>query len=284
VSRLTARAVNVSDREMTDRARPLDTALTLRPIGVVHSPFHERSSAPRQGRAAGGVLGTLELFKSSGIEHALEDLSSFNFIWVLFWFHENQDKGFRSKVLPPRSTKRRGVFATRSPYRPNPIGMSAVELVGIEGLRLSVRNLDMLDQTPILDLKPYVPYSDAIVEANSGWLGGESGPADPLPEHEVAFAPRALEQLEFLGARGADIRARVEDVLRLGPQPHPYRRIKPKGDGWVLAHKAWRLDFSIQDRLLTVTNLQTGYRATALSEGGSEPELELHRAFVARFG
>jgi len=269
---------------MADRAKLLDAALTVRPIGVVHSPFRERSSAPRQARAAGGVLGTLELFKGSGIEHALDDLASFRFIWVLFWFHENQDRGFRPKVLPPRSTKRRGVFATRSPYRPNPIGMSAVELVGVEGRKLSVRNLDMLDQTPILDLKPYVPYSDAIMEANSGWLGGEPGPADPLPEYEVAFAAHALEQLEFLTERGVDLRARVEEVLRLGAQPHAYRRIKAKGDGWVLAHKAWRLDFAIQGRQVLVTHLHTGYRPSALLEGNDEPELALHRAFVARFG
>lgn len=261
-------------------------AITLRPIGVVHSPFRERSSAPRQGVAAGGALGTLELFKGCGFEHALEDLQSFRYIWVLFWFHQNEDRGFRPKVLPPRSTRRRGVFATRSPYRPNPIGLSAVELLSVEGLKLSVRNLDMLDQTPILDLKPYVPYSDAIGEANSGWLNEAASP-DPLPGYEVEFAPRALEQLEFLAQHGVEIRARVEEALRLGAQPHAYRRIKPKGDGWVLAHKAWRLDFSIQGRTVTVSALHTGYRPSALAAGevesGSAQELELHRAFVTRF-
>jgi tRNA-Thr(GGU) m(6)t(6)A37 methyltransferase TsaA len=276
---------------MTDRAAPdassLGAAFSVRPIGVVHSPFRERSSAPRQGVAAGGALGTLELFKHAGFEHALEDLASFRFIWVIFWFHENQDRGFRPKVLPPRSSRRRGVFATRSPYRPNPIGLSAVELLGIEGLKLSVRNLDMLDRTPILDLKPYVPYSDALGEANSGWLSHESAP-DPLPEYQVAFAPRALMQLDFLAQHGVDIRERVAEVLRLGAQPHAYRRIKPEGDGWVLAHKAWRLDFSIQDRVVTVGNLHTGYRPSALVPGSAddknEPELALHRAFVTRFG
>ncbi len=258
----------------------------LRPIGIAHSPFLERSSAPRQGRAAGGVEGTLELFKHSGFEHALEDLASFRFIWVLFWFHENEAKGFRPKVLPPRSSRRRGVFATRSPYRPNPIGLSAVELLGVDGLVLRVRNLDLLEGTPLLDLKPYVPYSDAILEANSGWLSSAEGPADPLPDHEVEFAPQALEQLEYLAARSAPLaalRARVADALKLGAQPHAYRRIKPKGDGWVLAHKAWRFDFQLSGRRVTVTNVHTGYRASALASG-TEPELELHREFVARFG
>jgi len=263
--------------------------LTLRPIGVVHSPFRDRLSAPRQPRAAGGALGTLELFKGNGIEHALEDLASFRFIWVLFWFHANE--GFKPKVLPPRSSKRRGVFATRAPYRPNPIGMSAVELLRVEGLKLSVRNLDMLDQTPILDLKPYVPYVDAIFEANSGWLDTEvtaaarapAAPADPLPDFQVEFAPLALEQLDFLLQHGESIRAGVEDVLRLGAQPHGYRRMKPKGDGWVLAYKAWRLDFSISGPSVCVTRIMTGYRPDSLANG-KEPVLELHRAFVSRFG
>ncbi|MEY2930419.1 MAG: hypothetical protein RL033_1168 [Pseudomonadota bacterium] len=267
-------------------AAPAPASFTLRPIGVVHSPFHDRSSAPRQGVAAGGAEGTLELFKRSSFEHALEDLATFSFIWVLFWFHENESKGFRPKVLPPRSTSRRGVFATRSPYRPNPIGLSAVELLGVEGLLLRVRNLDMLEGTPILDLKPYVPYSDAILGANSGWLGSATGTADPLPDHQVEFAPRALEQLAFLAARSpqlGSLRARVVDVLKLGPQPHPYRRIKPKGDGWVLAHKAWRFDFSTEGSLVTVSNIHTGYRPSSLASG-TEPELELHREFVTRFG
>jgi len=149
-----------------------------------------------------------------------------------------------------------------------------------------VRNLDMLDRTPILDLKPYVPYSDALGEANSGWLSHESAP-DPLPEYQVAFAPRALMQLDFLAQHGVDIRERVAEVLRLGAQPHAYRRIKPQGDGWVLAHKAWRLEFSIQERVATVSNLHTGYRPSALVPGAdpeNEPELALHRAFVTRFG
>ena len=145
-------------------APPFPQSLTLTPIGVVHSPFSERMRAPRQPRAALGVEGTIELYSASGIEHALEDIDSFRYIWVLFWFHKNH--GFRPKVLPPRSHVRRGVFATRSPYRPNPIGLSVVELVAVEARTLRVKNLDILDGTPVLDLKPYVPYTDAIPDAH----------------------------------------------------------------------------------------------------------------------
>jgi tRNA-Thr(GGU) m(6)t(6)A37 methyltransferase TsaA len=257
------------------------TALTLRPIGVVHSPLQERMSAPRQPRAADGIEGTLELFPSSGIDHALEDLNSFRFIWVLFWFHKND--GFRPKVLPPRSQKRRGVFATRSPYRPNPIGMSAVELLGIERRVLRVRNLDILDGTPILDLKPYVPYTDCIPDASNGWLDGAAAPKDPIVDHHVEFAPLALEQLAFLESQAVAIRAPIEDVLRLGAYPHPYRRIKPKGKAWVLAYKAWRVDFAASGLDILVTAIRTGYRPAALLES-NEPDLELHREFTRRFG
>lgn len=265
--------------------------LILRPIGVVRSRFQERVEAPRQPRAAQGELGTIELFAASGIDHALEDLASFRFIWVLFWFHHNE--GFRPKVLPPRSNERRGVFATRSPYRPNPIGMSAVELLKIEGRVLHVANLDILDGTPVLDIKPYVPYTDAIPEATSGWLESATRPKDPIPTHEVGFAPRALEQLAFLEERGASIRARVEELLRLGPQPHPYRRIRTDGNGSMLAYKSWRLRFRVEDRdvedrgigdrRIEVTEVESGYRRSELQRT-DVPEIALHREFVARFG
>jgi tRNA-Thr(GGU) m(6)t(6)A37 methyltransferase TsaA len=264
------------DRGVGDEA----AALTLRPIGVVRSPYHERMSAPRQPDRGAGIEGTLELFPASGIEHALLDLDSFRFIWVLFWFHLNP--GFHPKVLPPRSPTRRGVFATRSPYRPNPIGLSPVELLGIDGRVLRVKNLDILDGTPILDLKPYLPYTDSIPDASSGWLDTAAPPEDPILDHTVEFTPLALEQLAFLESRAVTIRPHIEDVLRLGAYPHPYRRIKPKGDAWVLAYKAWRIGFSVAGRNILVTVIHTGYRASALALP-AEPEVALHREFTQRF-
>jgi len=255
--------------------------LTLTPIGVVHSPFHERREAPRQPRAALGVSGSIELYVGSGIEHALEDIDSFRYIWVLFWFHRNH--GFRPKVLPPRSQTRRGVFATRSPYRPNPIGLSVVELVGVEGRVLSVRNLDILDGTPVLDLKPYIPYTDAIPDATNGWLETAQAPVDPLPEYRVEYSPLASEQLDFIERREVGIRAGVEEVLRLGPQPHPYRRIKRSETGFVLAHKAWRIAFESHGDWIRVAGVKSGYRPSELFRSDSD-ELRGHREFVERFG
>src|SRR6266851_5725324 len=131
-----------------------DSEMVVRPIGFLRSPFGERVNAPRQPYAAKGVRGTIELLADRNFEHALSDLEAWDHIWVIFWFHLNES--WRPKVLPPRSNKRRGVFSTRSAHRPNPIGLSVVELESIEGLTLHVRNLDILDGTPVLDIKPYV--------------------------------------------------------------------------------------------------------------------------------
>jgi len=256
--------------------------LTLSPVGVVRSPFRDRLAAPRQPAAALGVEGRIELFPATGIEHALEDLSSFRYIWVLFWFHRNQ--GFRPKVLPPRSQRRRGVFATRSPYRPNPIGLSAVELVTVEGLVLTVRNVDMLDGTPVLDIKPYVPYTDAIASAQSGWLDTAERPADPLSQYEVHFTELARAQLRFLEEHHRiTLEAPVVEVLKLGPTPHAYRRIKRTDQGWVLAYKEWRLCFGVEGRSVHVSRIRSGYRPSELYRSKNQ-QLLAHREFIERFG
>ena len=142
--------------------------LTIEPIGYVRSALATKTEAVRQPRAGGNASGRIELLPGRNFEHALLDLDGWDYIWVLFWFHHNA--GWRPKVLPPRSRSgRKGVFATRSPHRPNPIGISAVKLERIEGLTLHVADIDILDGTPVLDIKPYlsnVPPQDL----RRGWL------------------------------------------------------------------------------------------------------------------
>jgi tRNA (adenine37-N6)-methyltransferase len=258
---------------------PPSESLTLRPIGVVHSPFKERVDAPRQPSAARGVAGSIELFAGRNFEQALEDIQSFSFIWVLFWFHLNTT--WKPKVSPPRSGLRRGVFATRSPYRPNPIGLSVVELVKLDGLVLSVQSLDILDGSPVLDLKPYIPYSDSLPEAGSGWL---EAPSDPQPDHAVVFSRLAQEQLSFLSSRfGLEIGERFIAALRLGPEPQAFRRIRRDGSGFVIAVKDWRARFVAAERTITVLEFQTGHRPRTLATA-EDPTLDAHRAFAAQFG
>src|SRR5436190_569902 len=143
----------------------------------------------RQPNTAQAAPGTVELFSGRDFEHALEDLTTFRYIWLIFWF--DQSEGWRPKVLPPRSEKRRGVFATRSPHRPNPLGMSLVELTGIDGLVLSVKGLDLLEGTPVLDIKPYIPYADSRPDAGHGWLDEPAGQSDPKAAFVVNFSEQA---------------------------------------------------------------------------------------------
>lgn len=249
--------------------------------------------APRQPRAAAGVAGTVELLPNEHFEDALSDLEGWQYVWLLFWFHANE--GWKPKVLPPRSRTKRGVFATRSPYRPNPIGLSVVELVKRDGLVLFIRDLDLLDGTPILDIKPYVPWADAIPGARGGWLDEETPgrglerspagldrPADPLTAWAVSFAPLARQQLAHLRDAGVDVEGAVLQILELGPQPHAYRRIRVEPEGTrLLALKEWRFRFRVDDRAIEVLEVVSGYRARDLARGG--PELELHREFMRRF-
>jgi tRNA-Thr(GGU) m(6)t(6)A37 methyltransferase TsaA len=259
--------------------------LVCRPIGVVHSPFRERAEAPRQ-PAASEARGTIELYADSGFEHAISDLETWSHLWVIFWFHLNQ--GFRPKVLPPRSSRRRGVFATRSPHRPNPLGLSAVRLERVNGLVLEVSGLDMLDGTPVLDLKPYVAYTDAVSDAGSGWL---SGALDPVSAFSVEFSEGARIEIAFLReAFGIELEAPVRSILALGPQAHPYRRIRHErtngtndADTFVLAVKEWRARFVVDGPRIVVVRVRSGYRPREIVENLA-PELDVHRAFVERFG
>ena len=264
-----------------------EAALHVIPIGVVHSPFGERAEAPRQPVVAADVEGTVELFPGHGYEDAVCDLEAWDHIWLVVWFDRN--RGFRPKVTPPRGDKKRGLFATRSPYRPNPIGLSAVRLVSVSGLTLAVRGLDLLDGTPVLDIKPYVAYTDAIPGANHGWLdepatnNSHPRPQDPFQRFNVAFEALAAEQLSFLKQEHAvDLEERIVAQLILGPAPHAYRRIRAESGRLRLAIKDWRVWFRVDGQTITVESLSSGYRPRELfAQDGAAPTV--HRLFTAKW-
>jgi len=261
-----------------------DRELVVRPIGVVRSPFTELAEAPRQPRAAEVVRGRIELVGGLGLEDAIDDLVGWDYVWVVFWF--DRSVGWKPRVQPPRSERKRGVLATRAPHRPNPIGISALKLISVHGLVLEVEDLDLLDGTPVLDVKPYVPWTDAIPNARTGWLEPPEGavpggdrPADPRPTWRVVIAPRADEQLAWLRERGVLLRDRIAQSLALGPQPHAYRRIKTDRRGARMSVKEWNVRFEAQGDVIKVTAIETGRRASELREPGSE----MHLAFVTTF-
>jgi len=140
--------------------------IVYRPIGIIHTPFRELENMPIQPSGAAGICGTVELFPE--FAEGLKDLDGFSHLILLYPFHES--RGYKLIVTPFLDSETRGVFATRAPKRPNPIGLSIVRLVRIQGSTLDIENVDILDRTPLLDIKPYVPEFDHQQDCRIGWL------------------------------------------------------------------------------------------------------------------
>jgi len=140
--------------------------IEYQPIGVVHSPFTEGDEIPFQPSLGKGVAGSVEVFPE--FAEGLDDLDGFSHIMLLCHFHRSA--GYHLKIVPRLDTQIRGLFATRSPRRPNPIGLSIVRLLAIHENELSIMDLDILDGTPVLDIKPYFRDLEAGTEVRIGWL------------------------------------------------------------------------------------------------------------------
>lgn len=258
--------------------------LTLKPIGYISTPFKDRYDAPRQPGIGEPQLGTITLNPNENFETGLEDLAGFEKIWLLYWFDRNEN--WKPKVLPPRgSATKRGVFATRSPHRPNPIGLSLVDLIGVEGRVIRVSGVDLLDGTPILDVKPYLPYTEAFPDAKIGWLEDsesiENGDVESAP-YVLRWASLATEQLSWLEHYGIALRDRTEQILSHSPFPHPYRRIKNLGDGlFEFAIRSWRLLFRVEEYIVEIQRIKSGYEERVLGSTSDEDlhDGPAHRAF-----
>lgn len=205
---------NTPDPVEGDAAR-----LCFTPIGVIHSPFKEKFGIPRQPGLMPSASARLELLPPYDREEALRGVESFSHLWLIFVFHGVKREEWRPTVRPPRlgGNERIGVFATRSTHRPNPLGLSVVELAGVvrEGGRLflELRNVDLLDGTPILDIKPYVAYADALPEAHSGF-------AQEAPSQvEVRFSAQAEQRCAALKGRYPQLRRFIGEMLQLDPRP-----------------------------------------------------------------
>lgn len=179
---------------------------------------------PRQPGLVPEAGATVEVFEAYAGVEAFRGLEAFSHVWIVFLFHESREAGWRPTVRPPRlgGDRRVGVFASRSPYRPNPIGMSAVALEGVEhggGItRLRLKGVDLLDGTPVLDIKPYVPYADAVTGARGGYA-----PAAPEAVLEVVFTDEALARVREEERGGArDLEALIVRLLGTDPRPAYY--------------------------------------------------------------
>jgi len=197
---------------------------TFRAVGVIHSCFKEKFGIPRQPGLVPDARAVLELFPPYSRSEALRGLEDFSHLWLVFVFHDCPDTPQQTTVRPPRlgGNRRLGVFATRGTHRPNPIGLSVVELNGIRRERgrwlLDLKGADLLDGTPILDIKPYLPYADCLSTARGGFAD-----AAPEPSLAVDFSLEALVQCRELEAGRPGLQALIEQILGYDPRP-AYRK------------------------------------------------------------
>ena len=256
--------------------------VTLRPIGYVRAASRLKFDVPRQPDTTSNEVNLIELLPGQQFELALQDLEGFDKIWLISWFDRNAN--WRPRVLPPRGhAKRRGVFATRSPHRPNPIGLTCVSLLGVDGLFLKVGALDLTDGTPILDIKPYLRTVDCFPQSRLGWIDEiEEAEAAPLP-FRVVLAPLAERQLRCLKDEwGIDFTERAFEILRRDPTAHRTRRILQMGDNrYRIACGPWRMYYRLEGNTVVLEEVASGLSEETLSSPGSETikDRDAHSAF-----
>lgn len=200
--------------------------ITLQPIGFLSSPYREKFIVPRQPGLVKTIHAKLNLIAPYNRAEAVRGLEQFSHLWLIFLFHQNFGQGWQPTVRPPRlgGNKRVGVFASRSPFRPNPIGLSAVELVGIQqtdaGSVLELRGVDLVDGTPVLDIKPYLPYGDSIPAATGGYAA-----QPPATAMTVQFSATARRQLAEQQAEYPLLGQQISELLAMDPRPAYHRTL-----------------------------------------------------------
>jgi tRNA-Thr(GGU) m(6)t(6)A37 methyltransferase TsaA len=201
--------------------------IALEPVAYIRSCYREKFGIPRQPGLVTEAAGEVRLLPEFSQPDIVRGLEAFSHLWLIFRFHATAGAAWKPTVRPPRlgGNQRLGVFATRSMFRPNALGLSVVKLDSIRsestGLVLSVSGLDLLDGTPVLDIKPYLPYADCVTEARGGFA-----PQAPAAEKEIEFSAIAAEQCMLQSIRqGVDVRLLIEQILRQDPRPS-YRSVQ----------------------------------------------------------
>ena len=250
--------------------------ITYTPIGFFHCANHQPYGAPRQGVLAKESEGIIKLQKPI-TRDCISDLEGFDRIWLVYSFHQNQ--AWKPKVQPPRgSSSKRSVLATRSPYRPNSLGMSCVKLERIDGLKIYVSEHDLLDQSPILDIKPYITYADSFPEASLGWI-------DDQKKYEVSYREEALEKVKWLDEKmPLDLFDVIRSQLEFEPTCRKAKRVKKTEEGYLYSLQVWRLPFELNGNSLTIKDIYSGYSKEELNDP-VDPynDKELHKEFRRLF-
>lgn len=233
---------------------PKDSAWTVKPIGFLESCYPDKFGTPRQPGLSPNAWSQLRILPEWQPEQALQGLESFSHVWLVFLFHQNKTARYHAKVHPPRlGGDSMGVFATRSPHRPNPIGLSLVELVRIERDALIFAGADLVSGTPILDIKPYLPEIESKPTATTGWLGQ----ADRR-DIQVQFLPEARQVLEEWqrSHQEKNLEAMVCETLKLDPRPVVYRGYEQTESPYRSDHAFRLLDGDIHFRFTSAESVE----------------------------
>jgi tRNA-Thr(GGU) m(6)t(6)A37 methyltransferase TsaA len=265
--------------------------MEINSIGTFFGDAVYKYDAPRQGRLFAGHPGRIVLNPGQNFEMALRDLDGFERIWVIFQFHENE--GWRPTTrppVPPKGKDRVGTFASRSPYRPNPIGLSCVRLLKIDGLTLYVDEADLLNGTPVLDIKPYIPMADAFPEAHAGWVEEQVGDlwtvemSDAFATQNRWIAERSAFDLESFARVQLSRGNFSKDVF---DSSRRRLTVDENAKTGVLAYRTFRIHFSYDDSCCKVVlqRISSGYSAADLKDGAEDKygDKQLHRDFIANF-
>jgi len=227
--------------------------ITLNPIGFLQSDLKQRYETPRQGVLAKKSSSIINLNSKSNFEQAVIDIDGFDRLWIIFQFHLNET--WKPLVTPPRHTRKKvGVFATRAPYRPNQIGLSCVKLDKVDGLKIYISESDILDGSPIIDIKPYLPYSDSFPDVKTGWVksGLENIYQVIFDENVTKAAGKLLtkENVNLLRYATVQLEFNPTDTTRKRITQSTKKNIKE--NQFVLAYQKWRINYVVDEKIKKV--------------------------------
>lgn len=232
---------------------------------------------PRQGVLNQNSKGTVKL-NLENAPQCLEGLEGFSHIWLIYIFHQNQN--WKPMVSPPRiHPKKVGVLASRAPYRPNQIGMSLVKLDKVNKSSIEVSEFDLLDQTPIIDIKPYIHYSDSRQTSEAGWI-------KPEKNYVINYTEESQQQAQWLYDKaGIDLFQIIKTQLQYRPTDQNIKRISQKNNQWTLCYRTWRIHYTTSNLEVTIVSISSGYSKEEILHNTEDKyqDKSMHKDFLSKW-